>query len=509
MRTVNKVVNPTILGQPLALTDKYRPTRIDQFLALRDKEALVGFAANPYPSNLLFHGPTGVGKTSAAIALAEGIAAELHHLPGKACTVEQLEKLCRECCYAPHRTQDWKPAQLHLALIDEVDAASYPAQLLLLSKLDGTATPPATVFLFTTNEIETLEQRFVSRCRTVEFTMKGAEMELAKLLSEIWSKEAPGCNAPDFQQIARAANGDNRAALNTLETLILSSRKLPGEVSYASKPTGVKALPDCAVKQSPTEMFHPLSQVFPEVSPESFAALKLDVAERGVRVPVVIFEGLVLDGRSRWRAAQELGVRCPTLDYDGSKPLLEVVSLNAIRRLDLTSSQRAMAAARIANLNEGRPTKTQSIDGVSEEKAARLLKVSVKSVERAKKVLGANRPDLIDAVSSGRMSVSRAANSISTRENGTPTPIEASTKSSPKNALTRDPDPVWLWKEMLLFEERRIMDSFPADLLDQMSQQQSVDVLRIAPALIAWLQGLVGERWESDTQLHNSGELTT
>jgi hypothetical protein len=371
---------------------------------------------------------------------------------------------------------------------------SGPAQLLLLSKLAGPAAPPTTVFVLTTNAIEALEQRLVSRCRTLEFTTEGIEPDLPTRLAGIWASETPGLSAPDFgPQIAQAAGGDIRRAINSLETLILSSRKLPGVVPHSAELTAVKAVADC----SPVEMFHPVSEVFPEVSPESFAALKLDIEEHGIRVPVVIFEGMVLDGRSRWRAAQELGIECPTLVYDGSKPVSEVVSLNAIRRLNMSSGQRAIAAAKIANLGEGRPTKTPSIDPVSEEKAARLLKVSVKSVERAKKVLRANRPELIDAVLSGRVSVSRAANIISTGENGAPTSIDSSsTKPSPTNAFTRDQDPVWLWKQMMLFEETRIMDRAPADLLAQMSEQHSADVFRIAPALIAWLQAFVGERWD-------------
>lgn len=495
--TAIEVVEAAALNEPLALSEKYRPRQISGFLGLRGvKEVLAGFVKNPSSSAWLLHGPTGIGKTSAGMALANEIPAQLHHIPAKLCTLETVEKLCRQCQYAPARPEDWSRVRFHLCLIDECDAMTRPAQLLFLSKLEAVAAPPATIFVFTTNAVESLYKKFVSRCKKLEFSTKGIEPELSSLLAEIWTREAPGRSAPDFDQIAHAADGDIRAAINVLEMRILSSQKLSGEVPHVAKSTAIKTFSDRDIKQSPIERFHPLSQVFPDMSPESYAALKLDVEEHGVRVPVVIYEGMVLDGRSRSRAAQELRIACPTLEYEGSKPVSEVVSLNAIRRLDLTSGQRAMTAAKLANLGEGRPTKTQSIDGVSEEKAARLFNVSVKSVERAKIVLAANRLDLIDAVSSGRMSVSKAANIVSRGENGTTTRIEPSTKSSPKNAFTPDQDPVWVWKEMLHFEERRIMDRAPAELLSQMSEQQSADVFRIAPALIAWLQGFVGEPWD-------------
>jgi hypothetical protein len=55
---------------------------------------------------------------------------------------------------------------------------SYPAQLAFLSKLDATAFPPNTIFIFTCNAIESLEKRFLSRCRMIEFSSYGMAMRL-------------------------------------------------------------------------------------------------------------------------------------------------------------------------------------------------------------------------------------------------------------------------------------------------------------------------------------------
>ncbi len=50
-------------------------------------------------------------------------------------------------------------------------------------------------------------------------------------------------------------------------------------------------------------------QLLPELRPEEFGALKQDIAERGVIVPVVVDEfGAILDGHNRARACRELGV---------------------------------------------------------------------------------------------------------------------------------------------------------------------------------------------------------
>ena len=53
-------------------------------------------------------------------------------------------------------------------------------------------------------------------------------------------------------------------------------------------------------------------QVMPPLSDEEYAALREDIAERGVLVPVVVDQhGNVLDGHHRQRIAVKLGVDCP------------------------------------------------------------------------------------------------------------------------------------------------------------------------------------------------------
>jgi ParB-like chromosome segregation protein Spo0J len=50
-------------------------------------------------------------------------------------------------------------------------------------------------------------------------------------------------------------------------------------------------------------------QVLPDLPPEQFAALKADIAERGVMVAVDVDEnGQILDGHNRIRACRELGI---------------------------------------------------------------------------------------------------------------------------------------------------------------------------------------------------------
>jgi hypothetical protein len=93
--------------------------------------------------------------------------------------------------------------------------------------------------------------------------------------------------------------------------------------------------------------------------------------------------------------------------YDDGDPVGYVVSLN-LRRRHLNESQRAMVAARIAKLDGGRPSKTASIEAVSQSTAADQLKVGRAGVQRARRVIEHGAPELQQAVDAGEIAVSAA-----------------------------------------------------------------------------------------------------
>lgn len=202
---------------PQSLSEKYRPHAIADFAGLeKPKRILAKFATGPYPSAWLFQGPPGVGKTSMALALAETLRAELHHIPSQQCNVAAVEDVIRQCWYVP------TSGGFHLVLVDEADKMSNAAQLHFLSKLDATAFPPQTIFVFTCNSTDGLEPRFLSRTRQIEFSSYGLANEAAKLLETIWNREASGASAPNFARIVKDSANNVRDALMTIETELLA-----------------------------------------------------------------------------------------------------------------------------------------------------------------------------------------------------------------------------------------------------------------------------------------------
>lgn len=153
--------------------------------------------------------------------------------------------------------------------------------------------------------------------------------------------------------------------------------------------------------------WHPYAELFPLLEGQAFRDLVDDIREHGVREPIVMFEGKVLDGRNRYLAALEAGVEAPLVEYEGDDALGYSISLN-LKRRHLTDSQRAVVAKRITEVLRDRDHNDPPIGGVTVVEAAALFSVSVRSVERAGAILNTGEPALIASVEAGDISLGAA-----------------------------------------------------------------------------------------------------
>ena len=178
---------------------------------------------------------------------------------------------------------------------------------------------------------------------------------------------------------------------------------------------------------------HDAANLFPMLEGEKFEELKADIEKNGVQVWMTFYDGKLLDGRNRYRACVELGINpehySDELDVESvPDPIAWVLSTNLHRR-HLTTSQRAMIAAKVLDLyaDEAKDRQKelagtrpnagtdlveklpQGDKGKSRDKAGEAVGVSGKSVDQAKKVQAKGTPELNEAVTSGKVAVSRAA----------------------------------------------------------------------------------------------------
>jgi N6-adenosine-specific RNA methylase IME4 len=199
-----------------------------------------------------------------------------------------------------------------------------------------------------------------------------------------------------------------------------------------------------------TLAFHRYANLFPLIEGQEFFELAEDIRANGLydRIDLIEVDGAyqILDGRNRYRALAWLVSTGEALgdtwgyksglsltaedlsDYDNlflyvigdendtDSDLLDFVLSKNLKRRHLDESQRAMVAARIANLAHGGNRRSDQPANlpletvpVSQARAAELLNVSERTVRDAKTVQREASPELVEAVDRGALAVSAAA----------------------------------------------------------------------------------------------------
>lgn len=174
---------------------------------------------------------------------------------------------------------------------------------------------------------------------------------------------------------------------------------------------------------------HPLATIFPLLEGKEFDALVGSVVANGVFEPIVIHDGMILDGRNRYRAAKVAGVECPSKDFDGTDPVAFVTAHN-IHRRHLDKGQLAMAAGRLANLKNGSNQHVSQLNqgddeppviagpsniAVSATRAGEIMGVHADTVQDAKTILGHGTDDEIKMADDGEIGVTSLARKIRQR----------------------------------------------------------------------------------------------
>jgi protein gp37/ParB-like chromosome segregation protein Spo0J len=155
--------------------------------------------------------------------------------------------------------------------------------------------------------------------------------------------------------------------------------------------------------------FHPIAEVWPLLEDDALRALSDDIKANGQSVPIVTYEGKILDGRNRYRACEIAGVEPRFEEYTGPNPIFKAISLNEQRR-HLTASQRALIAARLANVAKGRPPKENAGNpALTQAQASAVMGVDRSTLQAATVVQDEASPALQKAVEQGRIAVTTAA----------------------------------------------------------------------------------------------------
>jgi ParB-like chromosome segregation protein Spo0J len=119
--------------------------------------------------------------------------------------------------------------------------------------------------------------------------------------------------------------------------------------------------------------FHPLAALFPLIEGEEYDTICISIRKLGILNPITLHEGMVLEGRNRYRGAKEVGHKFSDRDFvplpPGVDPLAFVLASNAHRRQLNTKQKRELIAKLI-----------QSYPGADDPQIARMANVDRKTV---------------------------------------------------------------------------------------------------------------------------------
>lgn len=155
---------------------------------------------------------------------------------------------------------------------------------------------------------------------------------------------------------------------------------------------------------------HPISAMFPLLTQPELKKLSDDIKEHGLKFPIILYEGKILDGRNRYRACKMAEVEPIFKEQKIADPVDFVVSTNLHRR-HLSESQRAVIAAKLTQIKGKHHANLRG--------ASTAMNVSQRSVSTAKGLLK-DSPEKAEEVAAGKKSLHKAAKEAKKEKNTAP-----------------------------------------------------------------------------------------
>lgn len=154
---------------------------------------------------------------------------------------------------------------------------------------------------------------------------------------------------------------------------------------------------------------HPIADAFPLLEGAHWERFLATFSTGLVIKDGWLYEGKILDGRNRYRAALELGLKMKWHEYTGDDPIAFVRAMNFDGRRNMSPSVSTMVACRLHALRPaGRGRKKRSSTDLTRGEVATQFGVSVSSMEQGDKVLAKAAPEVVAAIERTELTISEA-----------------------------------------------------------------------------------------------------
>lgn len=183
--------------------------------------------------------------------------------------------------------------------------------------------------------------------------------------------------------------------------------------------------------------FHPIADIFPNMSESEFLELKEDIQKNGLIEPIWTHQDKIIDGRNRYNACMELGVKPRFKKWtqiNGTSLIDFVIALN-LKRRHLTASQKAMSAVdalpffekdakkrKLSTLKKGKKVSDRALmpqrangNGRSRDLVSKLFNVSGRYVQYGKSIQE-TMPDVADQIRNGNLTITQGKIKLKRKE---------------------------------------------------------------------------------------------
>lgn len=257
--------------------------------------------------------------------------------------------------------------------------------------------------------------------------------------------------------------------------------------------------------------FHVLANIFPMMNEDEYQKLKADIQTNGFdnSLPIILHENKILDGRNRYKACEELGIKPTYTTFNNGDPLSYVVRTNLHRRhlqpgqlafvaLDIEKhfAEKAKENQKIFNNENKEQTETllpilakakefEPIHAV--EKASKQIGVSTGYIKDAKKIQNV-APELAKQIIAGEMTIPEAKRVINRAERIEKL-VEITENNKPLEGIGIFPviyaDPPWQY-EHPISDSRRIENQYPTMTIEDICNLPVKDITTDDAIIYLW-----------------------
>ena len=171
-------------------------------------------------------------------------------------------------------------------------------------------------------------------------------------------------------------------------------------------------------------------KLIPALTGEEFKQLEVNILSEGIRDPLVLWKGYLVDGHNRYAIATEHGLDYKTVnkDFKDCNEVKEWMILNQFGRRNLSNYQRSVLALQLEEVFSSKAKEKQKEAGGSvpqksaeapietRQELAKVANVSHDTIAKVKKIEAVATPEVKAQLSTGELSINQAYQEIKKEE---------------------------------------------------------------------------------------------